>query len=296
MINAAATDTWGIPGPTFLLYFVIALVAASAIAAVARRVIFGGPSHWAIAPLAPQQVAYLNGSESRAICASITGLRSSGALGSESGAMAQTGSMQAGATPLDTAIYNAAGRRVLARDLKHDQWVKAAVGQLQQDLQRSGYATTGAQRRLARMWALLPAAVVLLGLVRVVAGAADDKPVGTLVLLLIVAVIAAVVALVKANRKATFSTTKALRQIKTDSRHLSPQLTPSLTTYGATAAAMGVAVFGAASLYAMDPAFAAEAEIQRVGAGGPLGSGGSGSSCGGGSCGGGGGCGGGCGG
>jgi hypothetical protein len=95
-----------------------------------------------------------------------------------------------------------------------------------------------------------------------------------------------VVALFKANRRASFSTGRALRQVKTDSRHLSPQMTPSLTTYGATGAAMGVAVFGAASLYAMDPAFAAEAEIQRVGAGGPLttggGDGGSSGSCGGG--------------
>jgi hypothetical protein len=62
---------------------------------------------------------------------------------------------------------------------------------------------------------------------------------------------------------------------------------------------MGVALFGAASLYAMDPAFAAEAEIQRITASGGTsgftgGDGGGGSSCSGGSsCGGGGGCGGG---
>ncbi|GLY93635.1 TIGR04222 domain-containing membrane protein [Actinoplanes sp. NBRC 103695] len=287
------TDTWGIPGPTFLLYFATAVVAASVVATIARRVLFAGPSNGAIAPLTPQQVAYLNGGDRRAICASITGLRAHGVIGSEAGGvMVQTGSLPAGSTSLDTAIYNAAGRRARSQDLKTDQWVASAGDQLRQGLEQQGYAATNGQRRQAGMWALLPAAVVLLGVVRVIAGASNGKPVGNLVLLLVVAVVAAVVALFKANRRATFSTARALRQVKTDSRHLSPQMTPSLTTYGATGAAMGVAVFGAASLYAMDPAFAAEAEIQRVGAGGPLTTGG-GDSGSGGSCGGGGGCGGG---
>ncbi|MEV7627283.1 TIGR04222 domain-containing membrane protein [Actinoplanes sp. NPDC089786] len=291
------TDTWGIPGPTFLLYFVTAIVAASIVATIARRIIFAGPSIGALAPLTPQQVAYLNGGADRAVCASVTVLRAAGALGSEAGGvMAATGSMPAGATSLDAAIHHAAGRRTKAQNLKRDPWVVPAVDQLRQGLEQYGYATTSDQRATARVWALLPGGVVLLGVARLFAGAANGKPVGALLLLLIVAFVAAVVALVKANRRATFSTTRALRQIRTDSRHLSPQMTPSLTTYGATAAAMGVAVFGAASLYAMDPAFAAEAEIQRMGAGGPLGSGSGGGSCGGGSSCGGGGCGGGCGG
>jgi hypothetical protein len=61
---------------------------------------------------------------------------------------------------------------------------------------------------------------------------------------------------------------------------------------------MGVALFGASTLFLLDPAFAAEAEIHRATSGGAGGDGGSsgsaGSSCSGGSsCGGGGGCGGG---
>jgi uncharacterized membrane protein YgcG len=80
--------------------------------------------------------------------------------------------------------------------------------------------------------------------------------------------------------------------------YLAPASSPSYATYGANDAALGVALFGASTLYAMDPDFATEAEVQRAASGAV----GSSSSCGGSSssgdggggssCGGGGGCGG----
>jgi hypothetical protein len=80
-----------------------------------------------------------------------------------------------------------------------------------------------------------------------------------------------------------------MSSVRQSYQHLSPGQSPSYATYGAAGAAMGVALYGAASLYTMDPAFAAEAEIQRISASG--GTSGSSSSCGSGSssCGGGGG-------
>jgi hypothetical protein len=92
--------------------------------------------------------------------------------------------------------------------------------------------------------------------------------------------------------------TAALGTLRAQHSYLSPKQSPAYATYGAAAAGMGVALFGAASLYALDPGFAAEAEIQRdmaSGGSGYSGDGGSSSSScsGGSSCGGGGGCGGG---
>jgi uncharacterized membrane protein YgcG len=117
--------------------------------------------------------------------------------------------------------------------------------------------------------------------------------------LLVAIVIAVVVTLIMLTRKrrATHAADNGLRAVRKQHEYLAPHQSPSFATYGATGAAMGVALYGTAALYTMDPAFAAEAEVQRMNAAG--GSGGStdssSSSCSGGSssCGGGGGCGGG---
>ena len=148
------------------------------------------------------------------------------------------------------------------------------------------------------MWALVGAVLVLIGAARLVDGIQNDKPVGFLFPLTFFALIMAILALVRASRAQTYAAAKAMRSLRKQHTYLSPSQSPSYATYGAAGAAMGVALFGAASLYAMDPAFAADAEIQRISAGtggsGYSGDSGSSSSCSGGSsCGGGGGCGGG---
>ena len=261
---AAASDTWGISGPTFLGYFAVAAVVAAIVAGIARRIIFAGPSDSTRLTLAPQQVAYLNGRENLAVYASLTGLRAAGVLTSGPGGTLQiTGPMPAGLTPLDVAIYNAAGRGARVRDLNRDQWVRPALDQLKESVERTGYATTSGQRSIARLWALLPAAVVAVGVVRLLDGSRNDKPVGFLVPLLFFGAILALSALLYSNRNATYATAKALRKLRVDNQHLAPRMSPSYATYGASTAAMGVGLFGAASLYAMDPAFAAEAQIQR---------------------------------
>jgi hypothetical protein len=81
--------------------------------------------------------------------------------------------------------------------------------------------------------------------------------------------------------------------MRRSSKHLRPDSSPSWSTYGPGAAALGVGLFGTAAIWAADPAFAADAEIQRqsIGSNGWTGGsdgGGGGSSCGGGGCGGGG--------
>jgi uncharacterized protein (TIGR04222 family) len=299
MTLAAAGDTWGISGPTFLLLLIGALVAVAVLSAVHRRILFAGHSGTDVARLGPQQVAYLTGRDKLAVYSSIGGLRAAGAIGSgPDRTLVQTGPLPAGVTPLDAAVHNAAGRRIRARDITTDQWVVSAVGQLRDGLEQAGLAVTPAQRKIARMWALAAGLVLLAGVGRLVDGLQNDRPVGFLVPLLFLSAVMVIVVLVRANAAQTYVARRGLRDLRRRHAHLSPRLSPSYATYGASGAAMGVALFGASSLYAMDPAFAAEADIQRVGAGGGGGSGGGdsggGSSCSGGSsCGGGGGCGGG---
>jgi len=75
----------------------------------------------------------------------------------------------------------------------------------------------------------------------------------------------------------------ALRSLRRRHNHLAPMYAPAYASYGAAGAAMGIAIFGPASLWAIDPGFAAEAGVAReMTASGTMGSGwtGGGSSCG----------------
>jgi uncharacterized protein (TIGR04222 family) len=290
---AAAGDTWGISGPTFLVFFISALIGVVVLSAIHRRILFAGRSGGDAARLHPQQVAYLTGRDRLAVYASLGGLRAAGAIGSgPDRTLTQTGPLPTGATPLDVAIYNAAGRRIRARDVNTDQWVTGAVRQLREGLEADGFAVAPGQRRTARVWALVAVVVLVAGAARLVDGMQNDRPVFFLFPLVFVAAVTAVLVYARANVAQTHAAARALRELRVRHLHLSPRHSPSYATYGSSDAAMGVALFGTASLFASDPAFAADAEVQRVNASGG-GDGGSSSSGGGGSCGGGSSCGGG---
>jgi uncharacterized protein (TIGR04222 family) len=291
---AAQGATWGIPGPAFLVLYFAAIAAVLILSAIHRRVLFSGNRNAPVDRLGPQQVAYLNGGDQLAVYASLGGLRGAGAItGGPGKTLQQSGPMPAGTTPLDSAVYNAAGRRIRARDLTGDQWVVAAVRQLREGLEAQGLAVTPAKLKAARAWALVGALVVLAGVGRLVDGLQNDKPVGFLVVAIVVAVVLTIMLLTR-RRRATHAADKGLRALRQQHAYLAPHQSPSYATYGATGAAMGVALWGTATLYTMDPAFAADAEVQRINASSGSGSGGdsgSSSSCssGGSSCGGGGG-------
>ena len=296
-------DTWGIPGPTFIACYLTAIVAVAILAAVHRKILFRGARNARVDDLGAQQVAFLSGGDQLAIYSSLGGLRQAGLIGSGPGhTVLQTGPLPAGVTPLDAAIHNAAGRQIRGRDLIGDQWVRSALDQLRDGLERRGLVVSTATMRTARIWVWVIGAVVLIGVLRLVAGTMNDKPVGFL-FPLVFAAVALLIWTTRRKRVATTGAVQGLRGLRDRHDHLSPRNSPAYATYGAAGAAMGVALFGAASLYDMDPAFAAEAEIRRaVASGGYDGSSSScssGSSCsgssscsGGSSCGGGGGCGG----
>lgn len=290
-------DTWGISGPTFLIVYLGAIIVVAVAATVHRRALFAGRpsgSAWlgtGVERLGPQQVAYLNGRERLALYTALGGLRAAEAIGpGPDRTLVQTGPLLAGATPLDTAVYNAAGKHVRARDLGSDEWVRAAMTQLRDGLEAAGLATTAAQRRTARLWTIAGAALVALGIARLAAGLASGHPVGFLIGSIMLAAAVAIVLPARASAVPTRAATADVARLRRQHEYLSPRQSPAYATYGPGGAAMGVALFGAASLYAMDPAFAAEAGIRQASALGATGAwAGGGTSCGGG---GGGGCGG----
>jgi uncharacterized protein (TIGR04222 family) len=287
-------ETWGISGPTFITLYAVTIFAVLLLSAVHRTMVFRGRSTTGYEHVGPQQAAYLNGGEQLAVYSSLGALRRAGAIGvNPDRTLAPTGPMPAGVTPLDQAIYNAAGKRIAARSLRADPWVASALAQLREGLERSGLALTAGQRRSARLGAGVMAAVFGLGVLRLIAGIANGRSIGFLFFGLIFALLMTLLLLRIPFR--TRAGSAALASLRREHAHLAPHQSPAYATYGAAAAGMGVALFGAASLYALDPSFAAEAEVQRNlasgSAGGYSGDGGSSSSScsGGSSCGGGGG-------
>ncbi|WBB80165.1 TIGR04222 domain-containing membrane protein [Micromonospora sp. WMMD882] len=259
---AAAGDTWGISGPTFLAGYLTVAALAVVGSVVHRARLFGGDRTSGPEQLDPPQVAYLNGGARLALHSSIGALRHAGAIGMAVPRLAATGPLPAGANPIDQAVYDAASRRVRPRDLAQDHRVSAAVDQLRQDLERRGLAVPASHRRAARLGPALLLALVAVGVLRLVAGLANDQPVG----FLFVGVVGlTVVGVAQATRipHRTHAGRAALRDLRTRYRHLAPSSTPAFSTYGAAGVGMAVALFGTATLWTLDPAFAGEAEIER---------------------------------
>ncbi|MEU5908765.1 TIGR04222 domain-containing membrane protein [Micromonospora sp. NPDC047467] len=262
IVQAASGDTWGVPGPTFLRYYLVAIAVVVALAVWHRVRLGAGPGDAFAGPLSAQQAAYLNGGPALAVHAALGGLRGSGAIGvGPDRRLLTTGPAPTGLTPLDQAIHWAAHQRSRARDLGQEQRVRTALDQLRNGLEERGLLPTPARRATARLWVRFLAALLVLGVVRLAAGLFNDRPVGYLAATL-VGVLVAVLLLWRVPQ-ITRAGRAALRDLRRQHTHLAPGSAPAYATYGAAGAAMGVALYGAASLWAIDPGFAEQAEIQR---------------------------------
>lgn len=287
---------WDPNGPTFLWSFVTVSAAVLAAVLAYRRRLLAGPRAVGIEALDAPQVAYLNWGDRLAVFSVLCALRAGGSVVvSEEGELTAVGRMHVGATALDQAVYNAAERRVPPSALHGDVRVVAALARLREDLARRGLAVAPERRHAARLAALALIALLAGGAARVMTGLASNRPVGILVLILLVLAVVTLVLLGYVPRR-TRAARRALRELSRHYDYLAPKRYPAWATYGPTTAAMGVALFGPDALWAWDPHFAADAAVPRnngsLGGGGSSGGGDDG--CGGGiSCGGCGGCGGG---
>ena len=98
-------------------------------------------------------------------------------------------------------------------------------------------------------------------MLRLFSGLFSGRPVGYL-LLTLAGLLGAALLLGRAPVRTRAGRT-ALRSVRREHTHLAPASAPAYATYGAAGAAMGVALYGTASLWALDPGFAEQAEIQR---------------------------------
>lgn len=299
VLLTAPGNTWGISGPVFLGLYLVTAAVLVAIALLRRNEILTGSTYDADL-LSPQQVAYLSGGTPLVVWTAVAGLRSTGAINVDSDRrLTASDSLPVGSAPMDQAIHLAASRGLRAQELSRSRGVRQAVHQLHVDLAQHGLALSAEQRAALRN-AVLPLTVLLaVGMLRLGAGLTNERPVGWLLLATIALLVVTILLLRRPRRTRTAD--RVLRRLRHRHTHLAPSHNPAYATYGAAGAAMGVALFGPAALWAMDPDFAEQAQIQQqflaggsaAGGGGTAGAGdgdSGGGGCGG--CGGGGGCGG----
>lgn len=308
--------TWGITGPTFLaLYAVVAVLALVATRLHRRRVAGRGPEPQ-LDRLHPYALALLAGGPHRAVGACVAALRADGVVEPQEVAgrtrLRETGrplspsvgdrpawgsagpAPSAAADALDRAVLELVRQGLPVHRAVQDRDGAAALEQLQDDLVQAGALLAPEQRVPARLAALWPGAVALLGAARISAGVANGRPVA--ILAVVTTVMLALTLWFGARTPDRHpAVPAALQRLRDGSPHLEPATVPSLATYGAATAATAVALGGFAVLAAADPAMAQAEELNDLQRRMAASSGGDGSGGGGGD-GGGGGCGGGCGG
>jgi uncharacterized membrane protein YgcG len=109
--------------------------------------------------------------------------------------------------------------------------------------------------------------VAALGLVRVLAGVAEAKPVGFLVAAVVAVTVVAAVQLAGAPRRTRLGD-RTLAALRDEHHLLSPKVKPNWAVQGPVGASLSVGIFGMSALWASDPSFATELAAQRATAGG----------------------------
>jgi uncharacterized protein (TIGR04222 family) len=281
-------DTWGIGGPTFLLVYVVLAVAAGVAAVRARRALVDVPAARPAGRLdeRPYDVAYLNGGADLALTAALSAMHRTGTITTSGrGVVVAAARPESRADELERAVHHAAAAPVSRHRLVTAGAVASALHRIEQRLVAAGLILDAQRRQRVRLvggWVLVVAA---LGIARVVAGVANGRPVGLLVVLVLVVLAAGLVLVLRVPRR-TRAGDALLRQLAADHQLLSPSMRPDWEVHGPAGAALAVGVFGVGALWAADPAFATELAAQRA-ASQSAAYGGSGGGDGGGGCGGG---------
>lgn len=301
----SGSDTWGISGPDFLRLYIglaVAVYLSATVVLVWSRYRPTGTDLRDVARLlTPPEVAYLRGGPKGAVLCVVASLRARHLiLASGKRRLATTRAVPPNELfPLERAVHEAVRHQMRFKGLADAAKVRAELDAIDARLTGIGLLLPSAHRRWVRVGRLAIIAVLGLGVVRLIAGIANHKPVGFL--LLTVFGYAALMAVWLLVNSSLFPRTSTGRQVLRHLREryvtLSPAHRPSWGAGGAPTAAMSAALFGAAAVYAGDPAFAHRLGVATSAASGSASSSG-GTACGGGGCGsgGGGGGGGGCGG
>ncbi|MBW0119357.1 TIGR04222 domain-containing membrane protein, partial [Pseudonocardia abyssalis] len=233
-----AGDTWGISGPEFLLGYLL-LAAVVGVAAVRhRRALAEGPDRPAH-DLGGHDVAYLNGGADLAVTSALTAMHLTGTVAPVKGSIHAVGRLAPGADALERAVHFTTGSPVQRSRLPLHGPVRSALDGIEKRLVAAGLLLSEPRRRAIRATGWWLGAVALLGLLRLLAGVAESRPVGFLVVALLAVSLVTVVLLVRAPRR-TRAGDRLLARLAQEHHALAPAQRPDWVAYGPATAALGV--------------------------------------------------------
>ena len=287
-------STWGISGPQFLLLYLVLFAVTVLGVVLARRRALASDGAAVPARLDPYEAAELNGGDDLVVITAASNLLRGGSLVSAGRRRGQPARLVTGpapgpaAHPVEWAVYQEVATRPNRRlkDLRAGLERGSALAGLRERLRLRGLAPTPEQRARCRAAALWFLPLLALGAARVVAGSANGRPVGFLVVFLLVTVVVAA-ALAGRVPNATELGRRTLQALRAEHPRPGSGASPAQLS-------MATALFGAGVLWAADTDIAMMLRVPReqgfsAGFGGDGGGdGGGGGGCGGGGCGGGG--------
>jgi uncharacterized protein (TIGR04222 family) len=178
-------DTWGISGPRFLTIYAFLLALAYLVVVLGRWVLARPPAAMPTWPgeLDPYEVATLAGGERHAVTTATFRLNQDGvlAVGGDPPTLTPSGPLPTNAHPVERAVYQRAAAGSPAGEVLSEAERTPVLAALHERLVQRGLLVRPERARKARLLVAVPAAVLLLGVARLAAGLANDKPVSYLV-------------------------------------------------------------------------------------------------------------------
>lgn len=203
----------------------------------------------------PYLAAQLNGGDKLTLLAAITKLRAAGLLEGHDKMCWRVGNPALGGrTALERAVLTETESGEKPAALLHAPSVRAGLAELRDQLVGRGLLLSEQHAAIKRRghWLL---AVFVFGLV--VAALSNYQSVEYLLLEMALVVVAMLPLYTRAPVRSAAGEGE-LRRLRNEHERLDPKLRPNWTTYGAAAAAMAVALFGARALWVSDPDLAEE--------------------------------------
>jgi uncharacterized protein (TIGR04222 family) len=253
--------TWGITGPQFLWFYGgLCTVVAAAVWRVRRRLL-GAPARGddATPDVGLYAMALLNGGPQLAITTAAAKLHQDGVLaqGDEPRTHVVAGALEPHADRLERAVFDSvrAEPGISTELLRYELDGSDPIEVMTWELREAGLLLADdAARKLSRLW-LWGAPVVLLGVVRIAAGAESGAPVGYLAVI-VAAAVGATVWLVRRRTTMTARGRELVRAQREDRAELDRVPT-------AGEGAVAVALFGGGALWLADPSLASTLDVPR---------------------------------
>lgn len=282
--SASRPATWGITGPAFLaIYGSLALAVVAFVYGRRRRLRdTGGVETRDAGDLEPCELAMLNGGDQLAVATAVANLLTRGELAEQAGRgdgdrFVIPQHDPANLAPLERAIrlHFRESPNATISALAWAPGPLVALGSLRARLTAEGLLLDEERRGRIRLEALWIVALIGLGVVRIVAGVENQKPVGWLVALVVALGVAALAWAAHAPL-----TTRRGEELLKSARSNADGLDKAVTTHDPRLG-LALALFGGGVLWEAEPSLAASLGLPRSGGGGDGGGGGCGGGCGG---------------